>query len=169
MYHHTRDTRARARFETLKGLLESPFKYTKQVWIKRFNEGKSTTKNDLTKIRNAGFEVETGRIRRHGIILNKVSENLKKNGYFTESEFSIPKQQLDTSDLLPNQKALLSGKPENIFDLTKIGGAVYNNAFLQKLNILIQTEEDKQKVRFKNYYSVNTNSISDRVPLLELK
>jgi predicted DNA-binding transcriptional regulator YafY len=83
--------------------------------------------------------------------------------YFTKSEFSTPKQQLDTSDWLQNQKALLSGKPENIFDLTKIGGAIYNNASLQKLNILIQTEKDKQKVRFKNYCSANTNSISDRV------
>jgi predicted DNA-binding transcriptional regulator YafY len=158
------DTRARARtLEILKDLLESPFQYTKQDWTKRFNKGKSTIKDDLTEIRNAGFEVETDRIHRHGIIPNKVSENLKKSLYFTESEFSTLKQQLDTSDLSENQKVLLTGKLENIFDLTRVGGAVYNNAFLQKLNVLIQAEKDKQKVRLKNYYSANTNSISDRV------
>jgi predicted DNA-binding transcriptional regulator YafY len=56
----------------------------------------------------------------------------------------------------------LSNKLENIFDLTRIEKAIYNNVFLQKLNVLIQAEKDKQKIKLRNYYSANTNTISDR-------
>jgi hypothetical protein len=39
-----------ADLETLKDLLETPFQYTKQVWTKRFDKGKSIIKSDLTEI-----------------------------------------------------------------------------------------------------------------------
>lgn len=160
----TSDKRSRARtLEILKDLLESPFQYTKADWVRRFGCSKSTIKEDITELRNVGFEVAIDRLYRHGIIPNKVSENLKKTLYFTESEFQTLKAQLDLADLSVNQKNLLTSKLENIFDLTRIGGAVYNNVFLQKLNVLIQAEKDKQKVRLKNYYSANTNTVSDRI------
>jgi predicted DNA-binding transcriptional regulator YafY len=159
----TDDKRSRARaLLILKDLLELPFQFTKEDWSIRFNRSKSAIKEDLTEIRNVGFEVETDRTYRHGIIPNKVSENLKKALYFTESEFQTLKCQLDSSELSENQKILLSNKLENIFDLTRIGGAIYNNVFLQKLNVLIQAEKDKQKIKLRNYYSANTNTISDR-------
>jgi predicted DNA-binding transcriptional regulator YafY len=160
----TTDKRSRARtLEILKDLLESPFQYTKADWVRRFNCSKSTIKEDITELRNVGFEVAIDRLYRHGIIPNKVSENLKKTLYFTESEFQTLKEQLDNADLSVNQKTLLTNKLENIFDLTRIGGAIYNNVFLQKLNVLIQAEKDKQKVRLKNYSSANTNTVSDRI------
>lgn len=158
------DKRSRARtLEILKDLLESPFQYTKADWVRRFNCSKSSIKEDITEIRNVGFEVATDRIHRHGIIPNKVSESLKKTLYFTESEFHTLKEQLDQADLSANQKSLLTNKLENIFDLTRIGGVVYNNAFLQKLNVLIRAEKDKQQIKLKNYYSANTKTITDRI------
>lgn len=160
----TTDKRSRARIlEILKDLMESPFQYTKTDWTLRFNCSKSTIKEDITELRNVGFEVAIDRLYRHGIIPNKVSENLKKTLYFTELEFQTLKKQLDNADLSVNQKTLLTNKLENIFDLTRVGGAIYNNVFLQKLNVLIQAEKDKQKVRLKNYYSANTNTVSDRI------
>ncbi len=158
------EKRSRARtLEILKDLLESPFQYTKADWVRRFNCSKSSIKEDITELRNVGFEVETDRLHRHGIIPNKVSESLKKTLYFTESEFDTLKEQLDKADLSTNQKTLLTNKLENIFDLTRIGGAVYNNAFLQKLNVLIKAEKDKQQIKLKNYYSANTKTITDRI------
>lgn len=39
---------------------------------------------------------------------------------------------------------------------------VYNNAFLQKLDVLIRAEKDKQQIKLKNYHSANTKTITNR-------
>ncbi|MFT5581147.1 MAG: hypothetical protein ACJAVW_001447 [Spirosomataceae bacterium] len=56
----TDDKRSRAKtLLILKDLLELLFQFTKEDWSIRFNRSKSAIKEDLTEIRNVGFEVET--------------------------------------------------------------------------------------------------------------
>lgn len=158
------DRAARQRtIEILRDLLLSSFQYTVKDWMRRYNKCNSAIREDLNIIRNLGFEIEKDMVYRYGIQKSTSSENLKKSLYLTETEFDKIQESVEKGGFTSQDKALVLNKLQNIFDLTRIGAIVYNNTYTKKLNVLLQAEKDKQKVKLINYRSANQRSVSDRI------
>ena len=143
-------------------LIEQPYRFTKKELAARFGVSRDTISNDFDDFRNAGYELECDKKYRYGFTVDQPYQALRDLLQFTEKEQWMLIEALDQTAPHSPRAAQLKRKLANIYDYKRLGFENLRKPYLTKVNLLEQAKEQQVQIVLKNYYSSNSNTISDR-------
>jgi predicted DNA-binding transcriptional regulator YafY len=147
----------------LKALLEMPYYYKKQDFVKKYEVDEKTIWKDFEELRDAGFEVEYDKHYRYGIESDKPYEHLKELLYFSQNDQDFMLQAMTKMDKSDKRYERVRKKLESIYDLSRLGNNLISKQFLTKINLLEQAKKEKKVVQLIDYYSTNSGTIETKM------
>ena len=146
----------------MRTLIERPFRFTKKELAERFCVHKDTISNYFIDLRNAQFELEADSKYRYGFTVDKPYQALRDLLKFTEEEQDMLIEALDKASPHSKRSEQLKRKLSNIYDYKRLGFENLRKPYLTKVDLLIKAQEQQVQVVLLDYYSSNSNTISNR-------
>lgn len=143
-------------------LVDRPFGYTLKQLAERTGVAADTVKRDIRAIREAGFEVTCDKKYRYGFGVDRRYNDLKDLLEFSEKDQILLLKALDTISDDTKHTEKLKRKLSSMHDFTRIGRAMLRKPYLTKVDLLKRAKKEKRQIVLLDYYSSNSNEISDR-------
>lgn len=149
---------------TLFAILDNPEGYTKKELADRYANGKEENiKNDFEAFKNAGLVLEYDKRYRYSFKPEKKYKQLKDLLHFSEEDQIMINEVIDRIDPNGKRGQRLKKKLASLYDFKRLGHAYLRKPYLSKVDLLLQSKEEKKQVLLRDYKSSNTNKISDRL------
>lgn len=147
----------------MKALQDWPFHYTRQMLAKRYGVHADTIKEDLTAIRNAGFDLEYNKAYRYGFSADMPYEELKSMLQLSEADQLRLLKALGEVEPGNPQFEALSRRIASLLGNAKKEKSLLRRPYLTKVDLLDTAKIEKCQVVLIDYRSSNSNVVADRL------
>lgn len=144
-------------------ILAQPYRYTKNELAEMVGDKDAgNISNDFDDLRAAGIHLDYDERYRYDFKLEKPFSKLKEILYFTEEDQELLKNAIDHLYRGDKRADQLKRKLGSLYDYHRLGLDALRKPNLKKIDMLKEAQENEKIVIMYNYYSSNSNEVSDK-------
>ena len=136
-------------------LIERPRIYTAKKLASNYNVDRSTIRDDIIALGEAGLIVDRDNKDRYFLVENKPLKKLKDLLHFSEEDQIILKDAIERIDPYSERRKKLVKKLSALYDYRKLGHAYLRKPYLSKVDLLLQAKDEHLQVILEQYRSAS--------------